>query len=299
MNELKEEESFFRISCKVCQKEFCGKQKEGVASNLKRHMRTHTGDRPFPCPYCVAAFTTNQNLLRHCHAKHPGLLLPAFSSRPTTPSSAQLRDSDTANFPLQLTNRCKEATTDANAAAEMQVSGPSTAQEGHLAKCFKCPFCPKSVRYQTSLRYHIRQFHPERAGSPSSSTIVAQSGRGLEVECPHCLALLSNHSKLKRHLQKHCPLRFVSESRRRNRETGDHFGDDEDNDVLLIIGKKRSRVKEDESGNDDLVSLEEHPVTADGSRLLCPVPNCAAGLFASRRHLKAHINRCHSDSVFQ
>lgn len=43
----------------MCQKRF------NTESNLRQHRRTHTGERPFPCPHCDRSFGTSTNLRQH------------------------------------------------------------------------------------------------------------------------------------------------------------------------------------------------------------------------------------------
>jgi len=43
---------------------YCGK-KFGAKQDLKRHIRTHTGDRPYSCDICNSTFTLKANLKRH------------------------------------------------------------------------------------------------------------------------------------------------------------------------------------------------------------------------------------------
>ncbi|XP_068237698.1 longitudinals lacking protein, isoforms H/M/V-like isoform X19 [Palaemon carinicauda] len=53
--------------CVVCGRTFSGKNKH---FNLQRHIRTHTGERPFPCPYCPHRATQKGNLKGHIISQH-------------------------------------------------------------------------------------------------------------------------------------------------------------------------------------------------------------------------------------
>ncbi|KAA0189659.1 hypothetical protein HAZT_HAZT008892 [Hyalella azteca] len=51
-------------SCPLCGKQF------GQPYNLRRHMSTHTGDRPFQCPHCEYAASQNVHLDKHIRRIH-------------------------------------------------------------------------------------------------------------------------------------------------------------------------------------------------------------------------------------
>ncbi|XP_048866079.1 ras-responsive element-binding protein 1 isoform X1 [Brienomyrus brachyistius] len=56
--------SLQKMTCSYCPRVF------PWASSLQRHMLTHTGQKPFPCPECDALFSTKSNCERHLLRKH-------------------------------------------------------------------------------------------------------------------------------------------------------------------------------------------------------------------------------------
>ncbi|XP_026750744.1 ras-responsive element-binding protein 1 [Galleria mellonella] len=55
-----------RVSCPYCHRKF------PWSSSLRRHVLTHTGQKPFKCPHCTLLFTTKSNCDRHLLRKHGG-----------------------------------------------------------------------------------------------------------------------------------------------------------------------------------------------------------------------------------
>ncbi|GBM51307.1 Zinc finger protein 358, partial [Araneus ventricosus] len=50
--------------CMVCQ------YRSSKRSNMNRHLKIHTDERPFSCPHCGQRFTQKENMLRHIRLVH-------------------------------------------------------------------------------------------------------------------------------------------------------------------------------------------------------------------------------------
>lgn len=49
------------------------------SNNMRKHIRRHIGDKPFPCQFCHAQFAENVTLKRHITGKHMELLALALA----------------------------------------------------------------------------------------------------------------------------------------------------------------------------------------------------------------------------
>lgn len=61
---MQSESRFTAKQCPLCNKLVPSK------SVLDRHMRTHTGEKPFKCHLCPDQFSVSSNLYRHVRTRH-------------------------------------------------------------------------------------------------------------------------------------------------------------------------------------------------------------------------------------
>ncbi|KAG5502234.1 hypothetical protein GH5_05205 [Leishmania sp. Ghana 2012 LV757] len=161
------------LVCPHCAKEFTGNSStSGVRSNYRRHLLTHTGERPFPCTYCHQRFTTKPNLRRHVRSLHPFQATPSAQRR--HPNGMEAEDVGPVaspplpemHLPPTTTATAAELTSTGSAAVAADASpglscSPLPPQSAGTVT-FTCSDCELEMSSRARLRRHQRYFCPFR-----------------------------------------------------------------------------------------------------------------------------------------
>ena len=151
-----------KIACPFCARKFPWE------SSLKRHILTHTGQKPYKCRACPLWFTTKSNCDRHQIRKHENTNEDTFNSRNVTDRPFKCPLCPTSTFSSESSlhlHRCtKHLNMDlgnGNNGEEVSENDDDDGEDnaGIVSSYFKCHLCDEDFIHRDHVIAHIEDEH--------------------------------------------------------------------------------------------------------------------------------------------
>ncbi|XP_006635731.1 zinc finger protein 516 [Lepisosteus oculatus] len=163
-NDAEEDKSLY-YACNICGKSF------PFQSSLSQHMRKHTGDKPYKCPYCDHRASQKGNLKIHIRTHKMGTLSHGHDEEEV--GEGQLAEAgvseglDGCTSPTKSTSACNRIMNGAakdedgkillRSVKKEKLAG--SAGEGGKGSSFQCSFCKRRLSNKEELEQHVQVFH--------------------------------------------------------------------------------------------------------------------------------------------